>query len=148
MKKKSGIIFMILLIFVVGLLSYFRPHSLSELLLKNHTILVCQTVIETRDGKANIDSQSNEDLTEQQKNELSKLCDGYTYRRKINTLFSDGSFSGNSDVTYLYVYVYEGTTLKNTVVFTDYGEISVNNKNYKLERSSEIIGEIQKIIEK
>lgn len=148
MYKKSSIGLLILMLIAAALSIYFRPLPLSNLLFTDNTIIVSKTVIETKEGIPNIDSQVDEDITEQQKKEILELFNQYSYMRKINTLFSDGSFSGNGDATYLYMYIYDGTMLKNTVSFTDGGEISVNNKNYKLKNSNDIINEIQVILGK
>lgn len=146
MNKKLMIIFAIVILSVVGFSIYFRPLSMSDLLSDDNTIIVCQNIMEVKNGQPDIDVQSYEDITEQQKNEISELFDEYTYRRKFNTIFSDGSMADSRGRTFLNIFIYDGTTLKNTIIFTDYGEISVDGKNYKLKKSNDLIDQIQVIL--
>lgn len=149
MKKLNGkisIMFVIFILLFVEILIYFRPLHLSNLLVEDNTILICENVIETKEGESDINFQSNEKITEQQKKKILELFTEYTYMRKISTVFSDGSFSGNKDEMYLHMYIYDGTTLKNTIVFTDYGEISINSKNYRLKEAGDLINKIQIIL--
>lgn len=144
MRKKSMIIFVMIILLAVGLSSYFRPLPLSDLLDEDDTIIVCQETVEIKNGTPDIDFQKNEDITEQQKNAISELFAEHTYRRKMNTAFSDGSVSNNDD--YMYVFIYDGTRLKNTVVLTEDGEISINRKNYKLKEADDFIDQIREIL--
>lgn len=149
MKKLNGkisIMFVIFILLFVEILIYFRPLHLSNLLVEDNTILICENVIETKEGESDINFQSNEKITEHQKKKILELFTEYTYMRKISTVFSDGSFSGNEDEMYLHMYIYDGTTLKNTIVFTDYGEISINSKNYRLKEADDLINKIQIIL--
>lgn len=141
--KKSITILIIVILLVTGVSFYFRELSLSNLLFDDNTGL---TILEEAISYQKL--FDDDDITEQKQKEILQLFDRYSYRRKINTTFSDGAFSGNRIETYLNLHIYDGENVKNVVTLTDCGEITINYKNYKMKNADELIHEILSILER
>ena len=63
----------------------------------------------------------------------------------FGTLFSDGSLSDLGEWIFCF-YIYEDQELVYTVIVSDAGKISVNNKSYVMQNASTLIQEISDII--
>lgn len=143
--KKVRAIAIIIAIFAVGLLLYFKPLALSDLINENQEILVTRIEIGSKDGTAYNDSESYNNLTDDQKNNIINLFQQYSYKRTFATAFSDGSLSGLGDEL-IHIFVYEDNVLVNTISISSTGSISVNDKSYILKNSSELINELLEIL--
>lgn len=145
MKKKISVVGIIIVVLAVGLLLYFRPLKLSDLIGENKKILVIYIDIGVNDGEAYMDSKSYNDITDEQKNNMISLFGEYHYNRTFGTVFSDGSLTGLGDEL-VQIFVYEGSVLVNTISISSNGSISVNDKSYKLKNADELIDNLSEIV--
>ncbi len=148
MKKLNSKITVVLglVLIVAVLVIYFAPAQLSRELEKDSTVIFSHIKMTVQDAQPVMDSTDYNSVSAQQMEELFQLFDNYSYRRSFATLFSDGSMSGNEGDGYLYMFIYDGTNLKNTVTFAYDDEISSNGKNYTLTNSDELIEGVVEIL--
>ena len=144
--KKKIIIFVgvIILVFTFSLF-YFQPLQLSNLINENEKILITHIELSVENGKTHNDSNTYNDLTDEQENGIIRLFENYSYRRTFNTVFTDGSLSDLGDEL-LHVFIYKDTTLVNSIMISTTGNISVNNKTYEMKNTNELIDKILEII--
>lgn len=140
--KRKLIIFIIISVIAIF---YFKPLQLSNLIDENEEILITQIELTVKNGEANNNSETYNDLTDEQKNSIITLFENYYYRRTFGTMFSDGSLSDLGDKL-LHVYIYNGTTLVNSLSFSTTGDIVVNNKTYKMKNTHELIDKTLEIV--
>lgn len=122
---------------------YLRPMEMSDLLNKDQTILITFTELYVQNGEANMDTESYNDLTEEQRENIFGLFDQYTYRRSFFTLISDGSLTDLGD-DLINIYLYENAQLVRSIVISSTDRMSVNDKVYVLKNSSRLIEEMKK----
>lgn len=132
---------LLLLVLVI----YFKPVNLADLGEVNSEIRITQQHVYVENGEPYIDSESYNDLSEEQTRSILDSLRRYKYRRTLGTLFSDGSLS-NLGEKMICIYIYKEKELVYTVMITDTGNISVNSKIYVMQNSSELIQEIYKIM--
>lgn len=144
--KKKIIIFVgvIILVFTFSLF-YFQPLQLSNLINENEKILITHIELSVENGKTHNDSNTYNDLTDEQQNGIIRLFENYSYRRTFNTVFTDGSLSDLGDEL-LHVFIYKDTTLVNSIMISTTRNISVNNKTYEMKNTNELIDKILEII--
>lgn len=140
----TGIVIVVVL---AALLLYFRQMDMSDLINGDQNILITRNEFGVQNGEPYINYENYNDLTDDQKQDIVDLFQRYTYRRTPGTLFSDGSLSGMGDEL-INIYIYEGTELVRTVTISDTGDMSVNNRNYVMQESLELIHNISGIINK
>lgn len=132
---------LLLLVLVI----YFKPVNLADLGEVNSEIRITQQHVYVENGEPYIDSESYNDLSEEQTRSILDSLRRYKYRRTLGTLFSDGSLSDLGEKM-ICIYIYKEKELVYTVMITDTGNISVNSKIYVMQNSSELIQEIYKIM--
>ena len=132
-----------LLVFISAV--YFRPLRLSELVSADSTIRITQQYFNVENGEPDIDSQSYNDLSEEQTENIRALFQEYRYRRTPVTLFSDGALSGLGERLSC-VYIYDDNELVGTVIVSDEGGISVNDKSYVMKDASDFIRKVSLIL--
>ena len=106
MKKKMLCPIVIVIVFLICCIIYFKLLSLSDVAGANNQIKMVYSQPGVKNGEAYIDSVDYQDITKEQKNAILSLLDKYTYRRTVGTLFSNGSTSDLGNKT-LSVYVYD-----------------------------------------
>lgn len=144
-KKRFVPISMILVVFIAGLLLYFKPLKLSELTSQGQKILATQVEMGVKEGEAYINSENYNDITEEQKNNITSLFEEYSYKRTFGTVVSDGTLRGLGDQV-VHIFVYDGNELVNTISISSTDSISVNSKTYRLKNSSELLDKLLEII--
>ena len=150
MKKtpyKTFVTGLIIIAVLAALLLYFWPMDMSDLINENQDVLITRNEFRVQNGEPYIDYENFNDLTDDQRQDIEDLFQQYTYRRAPGTLFSDGSLSGIGDEL-INIYVYEGSDLVRTITISDTGDMSVNNRNYTVKESSELIQDISGVINK
>lgn len=149
-SKKSGykvlIVSVIIVAFIAGVLLYLRPMELSDLVNEDQQISITWNEIGIRNGEPYIDSESYNDVTEEQKLNMIELFQQYTYKRSLATPFSDGSLSELGEEL-IYVFVYEDSELVNSVCISDVDTMSVNDRTYVVRNASGLIQDILHIID-
>ena len=148
MKKfvsKKSILLLATAIILIGLIFYFRPLPLSNLINENEKIVVTHLIVETEDGEISMDSNDYNNITTLQTQEVLELFNNYTYKRKFSTILSDGSFSDLSEQL-LYINISDNSKFTNTIVASSGNGISVNSKTYKMHNSEIFIKELLQII--
>ena len=130
---------------ILALVLYFRPIHLKDLGSADAEIRITKQHIYVENGEPFIDSENYDDLSEEQTKSVRDCLRQFTYRRRPGTVFSDGSLTDIGEWL-LEIHIYEDKERVRTVLISDAGEISVNNKSYVMQNSSELIREISKII--
>ena len=139
----------IIIVALGGLLWYFRPLSLSNL--ANDSIQILATEIEyvVKDDMAYHNVTNYTEISDVQKNEIQALFENYSYKRTLGTLFSDGSLDGFFNKVphkTVLISVYKEGDSFNSITIRDTGKIAVNDKDYKIQDSAELIEAMLEII--
>ena len=145
-SKKSVYKVLIVSVIVAGVLLYLRPIELSDLVNEDQQISITWNEIGIRNGEPYIDSESYNDVTEEQKLNMIELFQQYTYKRSLATPFSDGSLSELGEEL-IYVFVYEDSELVSSVCISDVDAMSVNDRTYVVRNASGLIQDILNIID-
>lgn len=147
MPYKAFVTGLIIVVVLAALLIYLRPMKMSDLINGDQNLLITRSEIGVRDGEPYIDTESYNDLTEEQRQGIVSLFQQYTYRRTPGTLFSDGSISGSID-NYINIFVYEDIELVRTIIISDTGGMSVDSRAYVVQEPSKLIQDILDVIAK
>ena len=123
------------------------PAKLSECLDDGSQINIQVDTFDIKDGEPIIDQETYSDITEEQKNSILKLCSQYSYRRRIDTLFSDGSISEVGD-TVVYIFLNGEDGSDKQIVISSTNKIAIGNKTFKMNHAEQFIRELLKILEK
>lgn len=145
-SKKSVYKVLIVSVIIAGVLLYLRPIELSDLVNEDQQISITWNEIGIRNGEPYIDSESYNDVTEEQKLNMIELFQEYTYKRSLATPFSDGSLSELGEEL-IYVFVYEDSELVSSVCISDVDAMSVNDRTYVVRNASGLIQDILNIID-
>lgn len=145
MKKKTLYIVIFITVLLICIISFFKPLRFSDIARENNQIKMVLSELGVRNGEAYIDSVDYQAITTEQKSAILTLLEKYTYRRTLDTLFSDGSLSGLGDKT-LSIYVYDDVSLVGSIFVSSSGRISVNEKSYSMENAEQFIEHIIEII--
>lgn len=143
--KRTLSISLLCICLLCGLYVFFRPLQLSKCFDESKNICVSELEFEIIDGEPYIKSDTYNDITIEQKEEIEDLFQKYSYRRTLRTPFSDGSMSDLGDIV-VHIYIYEDKNLITSISVSNENGISINQKNYKLSNSSEFIFELINII--
>lgn len=130
---------------ILILVIYFQPMHLADLADPKSELSITRQHIYVENGEPEIDTESYNDLSEDQTQRIIDSLRQYTYRRTPGTLFSDGSFSDFGEWL-ICIYIYRDNELVNTVIVSDTGDISVNGKSYSMQDPTELIREITAIL--
>ena len=123
------------------------PAKLSECLGDGSQINIQVNTFDIKDGEPIINQETYSDITEEQKNSILKLCSQYSYRRRIDTLFSDGSISEVGD-TVVYIFLNGEDGSDKQIVISSTNKIAIGNKTFKMNHAEQFIRELLKILEK
>ncbi len=145
MKKKMLCLAVIVLVFSISCIVYFRPLSLSDAAENDNQINMVYSELGIKNGEAYIDSVDYQDITPEQTNAILSLLDTYPYRRTAGTLFSDGSISdlGNKILS---IYVYDDVSLINDIIVTSSGKIAIHEKVCHMKNAELFIEQIIEIL--
>ena len=130
---------------ILILVIYFQPMHLADLADPTSELSITRQHIYVENGEPEIDTESYNDLSEDQTRRIIDSLQQYTYRRTPGTLFSDGSLSDFGEWM-ICIYIYRDNELVNTVIVSDAGDISVNDRCYSMQDSSELIQQITEIL--
>lgn len=135
----------IIIVALGGLLWYFRPLPLSNLVKNSIQILATDIDLGVKDGMPYNNSTNYNEISDVQKNEIQALFENYSYKRTLCTLFSDGSLMGSFNRV-VHISVYKEEDSFNIITISDAGRIAVNDKTYKIQDSAWLIEEMLEII--
>lgn len=124
---------------------YFRPLSLSDNIRESTSFTVQINDFGVRNGEPYIDSTSYDTLTDEQKGEIIELLDASSYHRTLKTYLSDGSMEQIGDQV-VYIYIYDGDTLSESIYVSDSGQISVNDRLYKMKNAEQFNEQLEAIL--
>ena len=146
MKRKSIILVLIAVLLLIGLAIYFRPlhFSVPD---ESSQITIVLNEYAVSDGKPTIDSAEYPATGTEQISAIRALLEKTTYRRTAGTPFSDGSMSDMGNRT-LFLYIYDGDSLADSIFVSSSGEISVRNKTFRMENAEHFIEQIIEIAER
>lgn len=134
------------IVFLIGLVIYFKPLSLLDIVSEDHQITLIISELGVRNGEAYMDSVPYQSITSEQKSSILALLEQYTYTRTLTTPFSDGSLRGLGNRV-LYINVYDDTSLVDDISVTSLGKIAVNGKNYNMKDAEQFIEQVSEIME-
>lgn len=142
--KKKRLTAGLLVLAAIGLFVYFRPLPLADTLNGSNQVLVLleQTTIEN--GKPHMEVSQYDRLTPEQQDRIRALFADATYRRTLHTPFSDGSTRKLSDRV-AYVYTFDENAWVATVYFSEAGELSANDRTYRLNDAPQLINALEEI---
>lgn len=145
MNKKTicGIVICIALLLCGAV--YFRPLSLSSSINDSNSFIVQVNDFGIRNGEPYIDSTGYDNITEAQKEKLLELVQEYSYRRTLKTYVSDGSMEQVGDRV-VYVYIYNGDNLSESLYVSDSGQISVNDRLYQMKNAEQFNERLEAIL--
>lgn len=149
MKKAryKAVVIVIIILFLAAVFVYFRPLRMSDLVNDEQEIVLTQISMGVQNGEPYMDSESYNDLTKEQEQSIINLFQQYTYRRTLSTfLISDGALSETGDQL-IDIFMYEGSEFVCSVIVSNTGSISVNDRPYVLENPSRFIEELLQIVE-
>ena len=130
---------------ILILVIYFQPMHLADLADPTSEFSITRQHIYVENGEPEIDTESYNDLSEDQTQHIIDSLQKYAYRRTPGTLFSDGSLSDLGEWL-ICIYIYRDDELVDTVIVSDTGDISVNDRSYSMQDSSEFIQQITEIL--
>lgn len=133
-------------VLLIGLVIYFKPLSLLDVVSEDHQITLIISELGVRNGEAYMDSVPYQSITSEQKSSILTLLEQYTYTRTLTTPFSDGSLRGLGKRV-LYINVYDDTSLVDYISVTSSGKIAVNEKNYNMKDAEQFIEQVAEIME-
>ncbi len=143
MKKK--ILALTLIIALIGIICYFKPIATSGLLNENQTIQIAYSNIGVKEGEPYINSETFNEITDEQKSSIIEQLENYTYRRKWNTLFTSGAFSDLGEHL-MHIYIYEGDKHIDSYAFNASNECVIDGKNYVMEKSKDFVESVLDIV--
>lgn len=139
---------MIVLVFIQGLLLYFEPLKLSELINENQSVIISYQEFGVRAASPYIDYTNYDAVTEDEKDKIIDILKQYPYKRTFGTIFSNGSLEGFGREV-INIYIYNGDDeLVNQLSIADSGRISVNGKTYTLKKASSCIADVLETVRK
>lgn len=147
MKKKKICVTVIFVCILISFTVYFMPVKLSECLDDGSQINIQVDTFDIKDGEPIIDQETYSDITEEQKNSILKLCSQYSYRRRMDTLFSDGSISEVGD-TVVYIFVNGENGSDKQIVISSTDKVAIGNRTFKMKHAEQFINELIEILEK
>ena len=144
LTKKHFILLGSIILVLCFVMIYFRPIPLSTLIEGQDIVRFQYVELGVRDGVAYADGTDLILLTEEERDGLLELLEGYTYSKSIETLFSTGSMDGlGNEVVYIYTYLDE---LSNDITISSLDRVSINGTVYHLSNSAELIDEITAMV--
>ena len=124
---------------------YFRPLSLSDNIRESNSFIVQINDFGVRNGEPYIDSSSYDTLTDEQKGEIIELLSAFSYQRTLKTYLSDGSMEQVGDRV-VYLYIYDGATLSESIYVSDSGQLSVNDLLYQMKDAKQFNEQLEAIL--
>lgn len=70
----------------------------------------------------------------------------YSYRRTLTTYGSSNAMENAGNKT-VFFYLYEGAALEKSIYVSDSGQISVDNRIYKMKHAEQFVKEIEDVLE-
>ena len=145
MKKKLVWSVAICIVLLISGSIYFHSLTLADNIGENNTFRVQVIAADVRNGEVHTDTKSQDIVTGQQKEDIMLLMQKYSYKRMLKTYISGNTMEqiGNRSV---FLYIYDGDTLLHTICVTDSGQISVDDRLYKMKNARQFNDEIEKIV--
>jgi len=148
MKKKALYLICIVVVLLICSIAYFRPMSLADTVGEHTQFDMILNEFGIKDGKPDTKTAEYSDITEKQNSAVLSLLDKYTYTRTFATPVSDGTIH-DIGARMLSLHAFDENASVNTViVVTDSGKITVNDKNYHMNKAHQFIEEIAAVMER
>ncbi len=120
----------LLLLLLAAALIYLRPLPLLDGLAPDAGMFVTTTQLGVRDGLPFVDTQSYEELTPAQREEIAALLTGYRCRRTLATLFAPDA--ADMDERTVSLFVYENGRSVRSIVLGETGTVTIDGRAYAL----------------
>lgn len=145
MKKKLVWIVAVCIVLLISGSIYFHSLTLADNIGENNTFSVQVIAADVRNGEVHTDTKSQDIVTGQKKEDIMLLMQKYSYKRMLKTYISGNTMEqiGNRSV---FLYIYDGDTLLHTICVTDSGQISVDDRLYKMKNARQFNDEIENIV--
>ncbi len=140
LKKNILCIAIFLLVFC-----YFKPLRLSDLINTSNTDNLDILASSLNINNSYTNEYSDQDISQDDLLSIIAIINNYTYTRKFNTMFSDGSLHELGDYL-IHIYTYKNNNQINNLSISDNNKISINNKSYSIKNSDNLIQEILEVL--
>lgn len=147
MKRRSVGIVVVAVVLLVGLVMFFKPLLLSDIIRDGHQIEIATNELGVRDGEPFMDSAVYQTISAEQENAIRSLLGQYNYHRTWDTPFSDSTVSDLGSRT-LTIYVYDEASLVESIFVTASDQIVVRDKRYRMENAGQLIEQITAVLER
>lgn len=147
MKRRSVGIVVVAAVLLVGLVMFFKPLLLSDIIRDGHQIEIATNELGVRDGEPFMDSAVYQTISAEQENAILTLLGQYTYHRTWDTPFSDSTVSDLGSRT-LTIYAYDEASLVESIFVTASDQIVVRDKRYRMENAGQLIEQITAVLER
>lgn len=147
MKRRIVGIVVVAAVLLVGLVMFFKPLLLSDIIRDGHQIEIATNELGVRDGEPFMDSAVYQTISAEQENAIRTLLGQYTYQRTWDTPFSDSAVSDLGSRT-LTIYVYDEASLVESIFVTASDQIVVRDKRYRMENAGQLIEQITAVLER
>lgn len=145
MKKKLVWIVAICIVLLISGSLYFHPMVLADEIKENNTFSIQVITADVQNGEVYTDTKNQDIVTVQQKEDIVALLKKYSYKRTLKTYISGNTMeqTGNRSV---FLFIYDGDTLLHTICITDSGQITVDDRLYKMKNARQFNDEIEDIV--
>ena len=125
---------------------YFYPISLAGNIMETSKPVVLINEIGVHDGEPYINTKNYDQITEEEKQKVMEIVQEYSYRRTLTTYGSSNAMENAGNKT-VFLYLYEGDILAKSIYVSDSGQISVDNRIYKMKHTDQFVKEIEEIFQ-
>lgn len=145
MKKKFVWIVVVCIVLLISGSVYFHPMVLADEIEENNTFSIQVIATDVQNGEVHTDTKSQDNVTGQQKEEIIALLKTYSYKRTLKTYISDNAMEQTGSRS-IFLFIYDGDTLLHTICVTDSGQITVDDRLYKMKNARQLNDEIENIV--
>lgn len=147
MKRRIVGIVVVAAVLLVGLVMFFKPLLLSDIIRDGHQIEIATNELGVQDGEPFMNSAVYQTISAEQENAIRTLLGQYNYHRTWDTPFSDSAVSDLGSRT-LTIYVYDEASLVESIFVTASDQIVVRDKRYRMENAGQLIERITAVLER
>lgn len=123
---------------------YFKPLNLTALINNSNTdnLTILASSLNINDYYNN----TYQDISQDDLLSIINIINNYTYTRKFNSMFSEDSLGELGDYL-IHIYTYKNNSQINSLSISNNNKISINNKNYSIKNSDNLIQEILEVLD-
>ncbi len=145
MNKKTVLAVGLCVVLLVCSVIYFRPLPLSDCIPENSSLLLYSNTFGVQNGEPYVHSEAYDNMTEEQKEKIVQLAQGYTYNRTLKTYLSDGAME-TSGSKVLSIYMIDKDAVAGSIFVSEAGQISINDRPYKMKNAKQFQEQLEAIL--